>query len=90
MATKNKKSRFITEDEEKQLGESLRKAFVSSNPSPTRDGCPDSKLIRDLAFHKKIADPNLFAKATAHISECSECARDALVYAAEYKKRGNK
>jgi hypothetical protein len=81
--------RFLTEEEEKRLGEGLRKAYATCNPNPERIGCPDQKLIRDLAFHKKVGR-KLFEKATIHMSECSECVKDALRYVEEYKKQAKK
>jgi hypothetical protein len=82
--------RMLIEDKDGRLGKSLRKAFVSCNPNPGRKGCPDSKLIRDLAFHRKIGGPKKFEQVTLHIAECSECAKDALRYVEEYKKQEKK
>jgi hypothetical protein len=90
MDTEDELNRILTEDEEKRLGKSLRKAFVSCNPNPSRKGCPDPKLIRDLAFHKKIGSPQLFEQVTIHMAECSECVKDALRYVEEYKKQAKK
>ena len=90
MGGDDKVNRFMTEAEEQRLGESLRKAFASCNPNPERKGCPDPKLIRDLAFHRKIGDSQVFEQVTAHMAECSECVRDALAYAEEYKRHRKK
>lgn len=79
--------RFMTEDDERRLGASLRKALISDKPNPSREGCPDPKIIRDLAFHKKIGDAQLFERVTVHMAECSACVRDALGYAEEYKEK---
>jgi hypothetical protein len=43
---------FLGKDEEARLGEGLRKALLSDNPNPKRIGCPDPKILRDIAFHK--------------------------------------
>jgi hypothetical protein len=80
-------NQFITDEEEQLWRESLRKAFAFCNPNPERKDCPDPKLIRDFAFHKKISDPQVFEQVTAHMAECSECVREALSYAEEYRKR---
>ena len=77
---------FLTKDEEERLGESLRKALISDKPNPSREGCPDPKTLRDLAFHKRIGNPEVFERITAHMAECSACVRDALGYAEEYKE----
>jgi hypothetical protein len=87
MCNDDKVNQSRTEAEEQRLGESLRKAFSSCNPNPDRKGCPDPKLIRDLAFHKGMDDPKLFEQLTLHISECSECAREARYFAEQYNKQ---
>ena len=83
--TEGRETQFLTEDEERKLGESLRKALISDRPNPNREGCPDPKTLRDLAFHRRIGDPEVFERATVHVAECSACVRDALGYAEEYK-----
>ncbi len=90
MCNENEVNQFMTEAEEQRLGESLRKAFASCNPNPDRKGCPDPKLIRDLAFHKKMDDPKLFEQLTLHISECSECTREAMHFAEQYNRQEHK
>lgn len=84
--TEDGEGQFLTEDEEQRLGESLRKALISDKPNPNREDCPDPKTLRDLAFHKRIGNPELFEQTTAHMAECSACVRDALGYAEEYKE----
>lgn len=81
---------IMTEDDEERFGQSLQKALVSNNPNPGRKGCPDQKLIRDLAFHKNLGNSLLFEQITAHMAECSECVRDALRYVDEYQKKKRK
>jgi len=89
MATHGNESanRFLTKDEEQRFGENLRKALIYQNPNPGREGCPDPKIIRDLAFHKRIGKAQLFEQVTDHMSKCSACVRDALSYAEEYKEQ---
>jgi hypothetical protein len=83
--TGGRETQFLTEDEERRLGESLRKALISDRPNPNRERCLDPKTLRDLAFHRRIGDPEVFERATVHVVECSACVRDALGYAEEYK-----
>jgi len=83
--TEGRETQFLTEEEERRLGESLRKALISDRPNPNREGCPDPKTLRDLAFHRRMGDPEVFERATVHMAECSACVRDALGYAEEYK-----
>ena len=90
METNNVEDRFLTKEEEERLAEGLRKALISENPNPGREGCPDPRTIRDLAFHKRIGDPEYFERVTNHMAECSACVRDALGYAEEYKEIRNR
>jgi hypothetical protein len=87
MRSRKKANRFLTKEEEKMLGENLRKVLVYCNPNPERRGCPDQATIRDLAFHKKIGSPQLHEQVTVHMAGCSECTKDALRYVEEYKQQ---
>ena len=73
---------FLSEEE---FGECFRMFLIQSHPNPNRIGCPDSKVIRDLAFRRKLT-PKTLDDAISHIMKCSECARDALDYVEEYKQ----
>lgn len=71
---------------EERFAENLRSTLACEYPNPTRAGCPDSQTIRDLAFHKRIGNAELFEQITNHIAECSNCTRDTLGYVEEYRK----
>jgi hypothetical protein len=86
MDIKREENQYMTKEEELRFGEIFRKVMVSEYPNPDRVGCPDTRIIRDLAFHRKVVDPPTFRQITTHMSECSECTRDALRYVEEYKK----
>jgi hypothetical protein len=90
MRARKKANEFLTREDEKRLGENLRKVHVSCNPNPERKSCPDQAIIRDLAFHKKIGSPQLCEQVTVHMAGCSECTKDALRYVEEYKKQKRK
>ncbi|MBN1566819.1 MAG: hypothetical protein JXA73_03165 [Acidobacteria bacterium] len=64
----------------------MRKVLSSEYPNPNRIGCPDRKIIRDLAFHKKAVDSETFGQISLHMFKCSECYRDTLRFVEEYKK----
>jgi hypothetical protein len=81
---------FLSKDEERRIGEGLKRALISDNPNPDRIGCPEPKILRDLAFHKKLRDPKLFEEVTTHMARCSACVRDALAYGEEYKEEKRK
>jgi hypothetical protein len=87
MSTDDDANQFMTEADEQLWGEKLRWAFAKCSPNPKRKGCPDPKLIRDLAFHKKIGNRQVFEQVTEHMAKCSECVSDALRYVDEYKKQ---
>jgi hypothetical protein len=76
---------FFSEEEEKLFGEGFRELLATRHPNPDRIGCPDTKIIRDLAFHLEVP-PEIIRKVTSHMMKCSECVCDALEYAEEYKK----
>jgi len=75
---------FFSEEEE-EFGENFRRFLVQRHPNPERIGCPDSSILRDIAFRRKIA-PETIEKVVAHTMKCSECSRDALDYVAEYEE----
>ncbi len=75
----------LTKEEEEAFGVGLRRALIHDRPNPKRIGCPDQKILRDLASHKKIGDAEAFERITNHLAECSPCVQDAIVYAELYK-----
>ena len=77
---------FLSEkEEEEEFGEALMRFIVKWHPNPERIGCPDSRILRDLAFRREVA-PETIREITAHIMKCSECVWDMLKYADEYEK----
>jgi len=75
---------FFSEDEEDEFGEALIRFIVKWHPNPERIGCPDSRILRDMAFRRKIA-PEIVHEVTTHILKCAECVLDILKYTEEYK-----
>jgi hypothetical protein len=88
MAMQNDKreEKPLSRAEEHWFAENMRKVLSSEYPNPSRIGCPDSKIIRDLAFHKKVVDSETFGQISLHMFKCSECYRDTLRFVEEYKK----
>jgi len=76
---------FSSEEQEEMFAEALLEYLARKNPNPERIGCPDTNIIRDIAFHRKVA-PELCKEVLDHIWECSECACDTIEYVEEYKK----
>jgi hypothetical protein len=85
MRTQNAESWFLSKVDEEKFAEGLQKTLISDYSNPSREGCPDTKTIRALAFHKRIGAPESFERITNHMAECSACVRDALGYAEEYQ-----
>jgi len=90
MLTKKLGSKPLTKDQEERFGDSLRRVLISEYPNPNREGCPDPKTIRDLAFHKNLGDPQAFEQVADHVARCSACVRDALGYVEEYKEKSKR
>ena len=76
---------FFNEENEEEFAESLRRFLVKKHPNPERIGCPDPRILRDLAFRRKVTPENI-RKITSHVLKCSECVWDALGYVEEYRK----
>ena len=76
---------LLSEEQEEEFGEYLRRFLVQSHPNPNRIGCPDSRIIRDIAFRRTVTMKTI-RKVVDHIMKCSECAMDALDYVAEYEE----
>ena len=78
-----KDDQYFSEQDE-LFGEYLRRHLVQSHPNPDRIGCPDPRIMRDIAFRRQVA-PETIKMVSSHMFKCSECARDALDYVKEYE-----
>jgi hypothetical protein len=76
---------LLTKKEVKELLNIARKEFLSDHPNPERLGCPDPKLLRDLAF-QKIESAEKVKEVTDHVVQCSPCYRELRDYAERYKQ----
>ncbi len=77
----------MTKSEEELRVEILKKAYISANPNPERKGCPEPKVLRDIAFHRNIGTPEQFAEIMEHLTKCSACVRDHMAFVEEYKEK---
>ena len=69
-----------------QFGEALRAALRAGKfPNPTREGCPDERLIKQMAA-KRGALP-VGHSTHAHIMQCSPCYQQLEIYRAQYRGR---
>jgi len=75
----------FNEKDDELFGEHLLRLLVKRHPNPERIGCPDTGIIRDLAFRRKL-DTETTRNVVSHIVKCSECILDALKYVEEYRK----
>jgi len=76
---------LLTKDQEARLQDNLQESLASAYPNPERIGCPSPRILRDVAFHKKLGNPQLFEEVTLHLAQCSACVRDAMEYGEEYR-----
>ncbi len=76
----------MTKSEEELRVEVLKKAFMTVNPNPERKGCPEPKVLRDVAFHRNIGTPEQFEAIMDHLTKCSACVRDHMAFVEEYKE----
>jgi hypothetical protein len=77
----------MTKSEEELRVEILKKAYISANPNPERKGCPEPKVLRDVAFHRNIGSQEQFEQIMDHLTQCSACVRDHMGFVEEYKEK---
>ncbi len=77
----------MTKSEEELRVEILKKAYISANPNPERKGCPEPKVLRDVAFHRDIGTQEQFEQIMDHLTQCSACVRDHMGFVEEYKEK---
>jgi hypothetical protein len=76
----------MTKSEEELRVEILKKAYMTVNPNPERKGCPEPKVLRDVAFHRNIGTQEQFEAIMDHLTKCSACVRDHMAFVEEYKE----
>jgi hypothetical protein len=79
------KENAYSEKDEKRLLAALGRRLLREFPNPDRVGCPHSRVVRDIAFHKLPlgqAEPWL-----DHLSSCSPCYRDFCGFRDTYQFR---
>ena len=85
MSVKLWKKPSIKQGSFEEIVATARQAFLSDNPNPERKGCPEPKLLMDLAWRK--ADKDTALRVTLHLRHCSNCFRDASEYLQRYNTR---
>ena len=77
--------KVYSEKDEKRALNALGRGLLKEFPNPERIGCPDSEVLRGIAFHKvplAEAEPWL-----DHLTSCSPCYRDFSQFRAAYELR---
>ncbi len=77
----------MTKSEEELRVEILKKAYMTVNPNPERKGCPEPKVLRDVAFHRNIGTQEQFEAIMDHLTKCSACVRDHMAFVEEYQEK---
>lgn len=77
----------MTKSEEELRVEILKKAYMTVNPNPERKGCPEPKVLRDVAFHRNIGTQEQFEAIMDHLTKCSACVRDHMGFVEEYQEK---
>ncbi len=77
----------MTKSEEELRVEILKKAYMTVNPNPERKGCPEPKVLRDVAYHRNIGTPEQFEAIMDHLTKCSACVRDHMAFVEEYQEK---
>lgn len=79
----NRETPFLSKEDLKTLSATATRAFLSSHPNPERQGCPDPRALRGLAFLRTTKDA---MEITLHLGECSDCFRDFADFSQQYKE----
>lgn len=77
----------MTKSEEELRVKILKKAYMTVNPNPERKGCPEPKVLRDVAFHRNIGTLEQFEAIMDHLTKCSACVRDHVAFVEEYQEK---
>jgi len=75
----------FSEEDEKFFGRLFDALMERAYPNHDRIGCPDSRILRDLAFRRKVA-PEIFEETLTHMMECAPCCQQARAYVDEYRQ----
>jgi hypothetical protein len=77
----------MAKSEEELRVDILKKAYMTVNPNPERKGCPEPKVLRDVAFHRNVGTQEQFEAIMDHLTKCSACVRDHMAFVEEYKEK---
>jgi len=81
----NYEATYFSEKDDRNLEDFFISASNLNHPNPYRKGCPDPKVIRDLAF-KRIKDKAKLSAIVDHCVKCSPCSREARILLIVYEE----
>ena len=67
---------------EDQLLKAGSRVFLTQFPNPERRGCPDARLLRDLAWRRRFPE---ISEVVGHLTECSPCCQEHRRYLRGYR-----
>ena len=79
----------FSEEEEDLIMKTVDLMKEKAFPNLERVGCPDSQVLRDMAFRREIA-PEIAEEVQLHVWECAPCSYEIRAYAQEYEKTKGK
>lgn len=79
------KNTVLPKKEEKQFLELGKQVFLNDFPNPERKGCPESKVIKQIAAGKVAVDEE--NKWVDHFTACSPCSREFSDFRRQFQRR---
>src|SRR5712691_5658661 len=67
---------------EEQLLKAGSRVFLSQFPNAQRQGCPDAKLLQDLAWRRRFPEAR---EVIEHLTHCSPCSQEHRRYLRSYR-----
>ena len=64
-----------------RLRKAVRDAILTNYPNPDRVGCPENKMIREVAFREELTKDEVWE----HITHCSPCYAEVLKFKEEWR-----
>lgn len=72
-------------EEEKMFEEMFEGLMECAYPNPDRIGCPDSRILRDIAFRRNV-EIEIIDEVLTHMTECLPCCLQVRSYVDEYRQ----
>ena len=69
-----------------RLRKAVQKAILKDYPNPDRVGCPETPMIREVAFREELTKDEVWE----HITHCSPCYAEFLKVKEEWRETRKK